>query len=268
MSATLEDLTVEKDVLGVDGLALVTLDRPDRRNSMSQAMTRSWGHTMAELAGDEQLRCVVVTGAGGAFCAGGDLDWLGVSPEATVDSLRTKMQSFYRTWLSVRALEVPTIAAINGAAVGAGLAIALACDIRYAARDARLSVPFTGLGLHPGMATSWLIRETAGLAVAKEMLLTGRVLTGEEAATCGLVSRAVDPGEVVDVALASARRVCEAAPVATRLTKAALSDGGPDSFEGAVAWDSLAQPITMTTADLQEGLAAARDRRPPRFEGR
>jgi enoyl-CoA hydratase/carnithine racemase len=251
-----------------DGVALVTLDLPARRNMMSAAMTSSWGRAMAALRADPGVRAVVVTGEGSAFCSGGDLSWLGAEPGATVDDLRTRMLPFYRTWLAVRDLEVPTIAAVNGPAIGAGLALALACDLRYAADDAKLGAPFTALGLHPGMATTFLLPEAAGLAVARELLLTGRMMTGAEAAACGLVTRAVPRGDVLSTALAAATAAAAAAPVATRLTKRALLDGGPETIQAALEWEALAQPVTMATTDLQEGLRAQREKRRPRFTGR
>jgi enoyl-CoA hydratase len=251
-----------------DGVVLVTLDLPERRNMMSGPMTASWGRVMADLRDDRAVRAVVVTGAGSAFCSGGDLSWIGAEPEASVDDLRARMLPFYRTWLSVRDLEVPTIAAVNGAAVGAGLAVALACDLRYAAEDARLGVPFTALGMHPGMATTWLLPEVAGLGVARELLLTGRMVTGAEAAAMGLVNRAVPAGQVLDEALAVATAVAATAPVASRLTKRALAAGGHASFEAALEWEALAQPVTLASEDLQEGLRAQRERRAPRFTGR
>lgn len=266
--AGLDHVSVESAPQGLDGVVLVTLDLPDRRNAMSEEMTRSWGRVMEALAEDTTVRAVVVTGRGRAFCAGGDFSWLGAAPGADVPGLRHRMMAFYRTWLSVHDLAVPTIAAVNGAAIGAGLAVALACDVRLAAADARLAVPFTSLGLHPGMATTWLLRRAAGDTVARDMLLTGRALTGVEAARCGLVSRAVDRDDVVPQALALAEGVAAAAPVATRLTKVALSPAGPQSFEAALAWESLAQPVTMAMDDAREGLAAAGQRRPPRFTGR
>jgi len=235
---------------------------------MSAAMTASWGRVMAGLAGDPEVRAVVVTGAGSAFCSGGDVSWIGAEPDATVDELRSRMLPFYRTWLAVRELEVPTIAAVNGAAIGAGLAVALACDLRYAAEDAKLGVPFTALGMHPGMATTWLLPEVAGLPVARELLLTGRIVTGAEAAASGLVNRAVPRDDVLGTALAAAEAVAAAAPVATRLTKRALLGGGHASFEAALEWEALAQPVTLATDDLQEGLQAQREKRPARFTGR
>jgi enoyl-CoA hydratase len=146
-----------------DGVVVLTLDVPDRRNAMTAELTAAWADAVPRLAADRSVRCVLVTGAGPAFCAGGDLSWIEAGGELGVDALRSRMLPFYRTWLAIRDLEVPTIAALNGAAVGAGLALALACDLRYAVPEARLSVPFTTLGLHAGMATSWLLPEVAGL---------------------------------------------------------------------------------------------------------
>ena len=263
--APLDDLRIERRD---NGIAVVTLDLPARRNMMSAPMTASWARLMATLRTESDLRCVVVTGAGTAFCSGGDTSWIGSDADAGVDALRTRMLAFYRAWLSVRDLEVPTIAAINGAAIGAGLALALACDLRYAAQDARIGVPFTSLGMHAGMATTWLLPEVAGLGVARELLLTGRLVTGAEAATLGLVNRAF-PGEaLLEETLGIAAEVAATAPVAARLTKVALQGGGHADVEAALQWEALAQPITLATADLQEGLRAARDKRPPRFTGR
>jgi enoyl-CoA hydratase len=262
---TYEDLRAEHRE---GGIALVTLALPERRNMMSAAMTASWERLMGALKTDPALRCVVVTGAGGAFCSGGDTGWITSEPDAPVDRLRTRMMRFYRSWLTVRELEVPTIAAVNGPAIGAGLALALACDLRYAAVDARLGVPFTALGMHPGMATTWLLPEVAGLAVARELLLTGRVVSGTEAERLGVVNRAVPAAEVLDAALAAAAAIAATAPVAARLTTAVLRGGGHASMEVALQWEALAQPVTLATADLQEGIAAAREKRPARFTGR
>jgi enoyl-CoA hydratase len=264
----LDHLAVQREPAGIEGAVLVTLDLPDRRNAMSEAMTASWDAVMRQLRREQDLRVVVVTGRGRAFCAGGDFSWIGAKPGASVPELRERMIAFYGTWLSVRDLEVPTVAAVNGAAIGAGLAIALACDVRVVAEDARLAAPFTALGLHPGMATTWLIRRAAGDTVARDMLLTGRAFTGAEGVACGLMSRAVPAAEVVETALTVARTVAGAAPVATRLTKAALGSGGPETFESALAWEAIAQPVTLAMEDLQEGLAAAQDKRAPRFTGR
>ena len=185
-------------------IAVVTLDQPDKRNAMSDEMTASWVRLMAALREDAQLAAVVVTGAGPAFSAGGDLSWIVSQPDAPVIALRHRMLAFYRSWLSIKTLEVPTIAAINGSAVGAGFALALACDLRFAAAEAKLAVPFATLGLHPGMATTWSLPNVAGFAVARDLLLTGRAVTGAEALSLGLVSRSLPAPGVLDAAIAAA----------------------------------------------------------------
>ena len=251
-----------------DGVAVLTLDNPDQRTAMSDAMTASWVAAVDELAGDRDLRAVVVTGAGSAFCSGGNTGWIASEPDATVDALRTRMVAFYRAWLSIRRLEVPTIAAVNGPAIGAGLCVALACDIRYAARGARLGAPFVKLGMHAGMAATYLLPNVVGEAHARDLLLTGRLVDADEALRLGLVSRVLEADGFLDEVLAAAAGVAATAPVATRLTTVALRDGGHADFETALQWEGLAQPVTLATADLQEGIAAAREKRPPRFTGR
>lgn len=258
------DLRLERPSPGV---ARLVLDNPDQRNAMTDAMTASWVRAVDELAGDPSVRVVVVTGEGSAFCSGGNPAWIAGEPDAEVDYLRTRMIAFYRAWLSIRKLEVPTIAAINGHAVGAGLCMALACDIRYAAQGARLSVPFVRLGMHPGMAATYLLPDAVGDAAARDLLLTGRAVEGEEAQRLGLVSAIFAPDTFDAEVAAIAEQVAGTAPIPSRYTKVALRDGGHRDFESAVQWEALAQPITLATADLQEGVAAAREKRTPDFKG-
>ncbi|MEV0151155.1 MULTISPECIES: enoyl-CoA hydratase-related protein [unclassified Nonomuraea] len=259
----MSELLVERDP---DGVVRLTLNRPDRRNAMTDGMTEQWRDTMAGLAVDRDVRCVVVTGAGSAFCAGGDLSWLGERNAEPVPRLRERMLGFYRSWLSIAALEVPTVAAVNGPAVGAGLCLALACDLVYAADDARLLAPFTSLGLHPGMAATYLLPARGGAGLAREMLLTGQAISGKEAEIKGLVNRCFPPADLMTEVSAVARKIARNAPVATRLTKVALASGHVD-LEAALRWEALAQPVTMASADLVEGLAAQRERRVPKFTG-
>ncbi|KAB2375679.1 enoyl-CoA hydratase/isomerase family protein [Actinomadura montaniterrae] len=250
-----------------DGIAVLTLNDPARRNAMSDEMTAAYKRAVADLRGDSGLRCVVLTGAGTAFSSGGDLSWLADTSSVAVPPLRDRMLEFYRTWLTIRSLEVPTIAAVNGHAVGAGLCLALACDLRYAAEDAKLLAPFTALGLHPGMAATWLFPEVAGLPLAREMLLAGRVLTGAEAERHGLVNQAFPRADVLAETMKIAERIAASAPIATRLTKVALADGGHADIDAALRWESLAQPVTMASEDMIEGLTAQREKRSPRFTG-
>ncbi|CUR58596.1 Short chain enoyl-CoA hydratase / Enoyl-CoA hydratase [metagenome] len=249
------------------GVAVLTLDNPDQRNMMSEEMTASWVLAVDELAADAEVRVVVVTGRGSAFCSGGNTGWIASEPDASVDRLRTRMLAFYRAWLSIRKLEVPTIAAINGPAVGAGLCIALACDIRYAARGAKLSVPFVKLGMHAGMAATYLLPDVVGAAHARDLLLTGRTVADEEALGLGLVSRVIDPDGFDEEVLAVAQGVAATAPIASRYTKQALLHASQGDFESCLQFEALAQPATLTSADLQEGIRAMREKRSPDFRG-
>ncbi len=251
-----------------DGVVLLVLDNPEQRNAMSAQMTSGWVSAVQELAQDRSVRVVVVTGEGTSFCSGGNTSWIAGEPDATVDDLRTRMLRFYRAWLSIRSLEVPTIAAVNGPAIGAGLCLALACDIRYAATSARLGAPFVRLGMHAGMAGTWLLPEVVGPAAARDLLLTGRTVEADEALRLGLVSRVVDDADFLDEVLATAAGIAATAPIASRLTKLALADGGHASIEACLQWEALAQPVTLATEDLQEGIRAAREKRAPVFRGR
>lgn len=261
-------LRVERTTTGPDaGIVVLTLDLPDVRNAMKDELTAAWADAVASLQRDRSVRCVVVTGAGKAFCAGGDVGWLASEPEAGVDRLRDRMLPFYETWLSLGALDVPSIAAVNGAAVGAGAIMALSCDIRYAGASARFTVPFAQLGMHAGMASTWLLPEVVGLAQARELLLTGRVCDAQEMVRLGLATQVFDDDQLLSATMERARMVAAGAPVAQRLHKVALSRGGHATFADALQWEALAQPVTLATKDLQEGLRARRDKRPAVFTG-
>ena len=251
-----------------DGVVLLTLALPDKRNAMTAELTAEWAETVSSLRGDRSVRCVVVTGAGKAFCAGGDVSWLASEPDATPADLRDRMLPFYTTWLGLRGLDVPSIAAVNGAAVGAGAALALSCDIRYAGAAATFTVPFAQLGMAAGMATTFLLPEVVGLAAARELLLTGRVVDAPEMLRLGLASAVYDDDVLVARALEHAGQVAAGAPVPQRFHKIALADGGHATFEDALRWEALAQPVTLATQDLQEGLRARAQKRRPVFTGR
>jgi len=242
------------------GVAVVTLNLPRVRNAMTAELTAAWIVAMQSVSADRSLRVVVVTGAGPAFCSGADLSWLdqGSMDDNTPDRLREKMLPFYRAWLTPRSLPIPVIAAVNGPVVGAGVCLALSCDLRYAS-------PIIQLGTHGGMAASWLLPEAVGLPRAREMLYTGRVVNAEEALQWGLVSGVAD--DVLTQAVEVAAGIAAAAPIAAKLTKAGLAQAQDGGFEASLQWEALAQPVTMATADIHEGIRARREHRPPIFDG-
>jgi enoyl-CoA hydratase len=249
------------------GIRLVTLNRSRVRNAMTEEMTRAWDQAIDEVAADRETRVLVVTGQGSSFCSGADLSWLdhGSTDDITIDRLRTTMLPFYRSWLRPRMLPFPVIAAVNGPVVGAGVCLALACDLRYASRDSLFSTPFTYRGTHGGMGATWLLAEAVGVTRAREMLYTGREVKPEEALDWGLITGVAD--DALKHSLAVAARIAEAAPIALRLTKVGLEQSAA-GLEASLQWEALAQPVTMTTADLHEGITAFRENRAPQFRGR
>jgi len=260
----------------LEGVAVLTFDDPERRNAMTEAMGRSLAASVVALSADPEVRAVVLAGAGRAFSAGGDLAMLeakaregAAHPGGTVRAAnRVAMRDFYRLYLSVRELPCPSVAAIGGAAIGAGLCIALACDLRIAAREAKLALNFARLGIHPGMGATWLLPRLVGPARAAELLFTGRLIDGAEAWRMGLVNRAVDREQVLPEALALAREVAANAPLAVRGTKRALLRSLGVGLEEQLDFEAFQQSLCYESEDLQEGLAAARERRAPRFRTR
>lgn len=256
-------------------VATVTFNDPRRLNAMTEAMGHAIAERMHALAADESLRAVVLTGSGRAFSAGGDLTMIenmahraSAAPgDETRRELGGFMRRFYGLYLSVRDLPCPTIAAINGAAIGAGLCVALACDSRIAARDAKLGLNFARLGIHPGMGATWTLPRLVGPAHAAELLFTGRILDGAEAERIGLVNRAVDGPAVLPQAREMAEEMARSAPVAVRGIKRALARSLERPLPEQLDFEAQEQALCYETADIREGLAAARDKRAPRFRG-
>ncbi|MCP3986953.1 MAG: enoyl-CoA hydratase/isomerase family protein [bacterium] len=256
-----------------EGVATVTFNDPARLNAMTEAMGEAISAAMADLANDDMLRAVILTGAGRAFSAGGDLDMIdrmgaagradpGGPPRA---ENRDFMRRFYGLYLSVRDLPQPTIAAVNGHAIGAGCCVALACDIRVAADEAKLGLNFARLGIHPGMAATWTLPRLVGPAHAAELLFTGRLLDGPEAARIGMVNRSLPQQDVAEQARTLADTIAQASPLAIRGTKRSLARTFTASLDEQLATEAHEQSLCYEDANLAEGLAAAREKRPPRF---
>mmetsp|Transcript_16449 Transcript_16449/g.50864 ORF Transcript_16449/g.50864 Transcript_16449/m.50864 type:complete len:285 (-) Transcript_16449:28-882(-) len=250
-----------------DGVATITLDDPSRLNAMTVAMGEAFEAAVAGLRREppEALRAVVLHGAGRAFSAGGDLDWLAERHRDTPGNNAAIMRAFYARFLSIRDLEVPTIAALNGPAIGAGLAVACACDIRVAAPDAKLGITFVGLGLPPGMGSTHFLPWILGPQGASDMILTGRIVDGEEAAARGLVLKtAEDP---LEAAKAIAAGVARQAPLAVRAATRALRLQQNVGLDEALRREADSQACVYGSADLLEGVNALRERREPEFVG-
>jgi enoyl-CoA hydratase len=236
-----------------DNVALVTIDRPHRRNALDHATLDALATTLDSTT--SEVRALIMTGAGGHFCAGADLT--GVEDGAFTELLN-------RVLVQLGELPCVTIAAADGAALGAGTQLALACDLRVATPAASFGIPAGKLGLAVDTWTAERLTMLAGHGPARAMLLASEVMSGEDAHRLGLVQRLGS----LDDALAWANSIAALAPLTIRAHKAALSCVGGRGGDGAVEAAEIARKRAWTSEDLQEGLVAFRERRPPQFQGR
>ena len=249
------------------GVVTLILDDARRRNAMTPELGDALAARVRELVKDETVRAVVLTGAGGAFSGGGDLAMLERLRAASAAEAESFMLDFYARYLSITSLAVPTIAALEGPAIGAGLCVAMACDLCVVDEDAKLALNFAKLGLHPGMGATYLAPLRAGAMRGAELLYSGRRFDGREAQRLGLALEAVPASEVRGRAVALAREIASAAPLAIRGLHRTL---GIDraALARALAHEAREQAISYASADLGEGLRAATEKRTPRFTGR
>jgi len=246
----------------------ITLHRPAERNAMTARMGREIVQAVDSLNRDEAVRVVVITGAGKGFCSGADLRTLGAEAgsEAADEGLGGA-ENFYRAFLSIRDLKVPSIAAINGHAVGAGFCFALGADLRVMHRDARVGMTFVRLGIHPGMAATWTLPRLIGPSAAADLLLTGRLVGADEALALGIASRiAGEDFESVVEEMAGA--IASAAPIAVQTARETLRGSESRTIDDALVREASVQAMTFATADAAEGIQAMREKRPPVFRGR
>lgn len=264
-------MTYEHIELIRDGhVATLKLNRPDARNAMSIAMGDEVQRAVEEIRADDDIRVLVVTGEGRAFSSGGDLGML--AADAGLGAAHAGMggppREFYNRYLSVATLPIPTLAAINGHAIGAGLCFALACDLRIASSDAKMGMTFTKLGIHPGMGATYFLPRLLGAARACDLLFTGRIIDAEEAEQLGLLNRVVAREALPAAVEAYAAELAAAAPIAVRMVKRAIYRGLEHDLAAAVDLESLQQRATFQTKDAKEGIRAIMEKRAPLFTGR
>ncbi|MDX6631491.1 MAG: 2-(1,2-epoxy,2-dihydrophenyl)acetyl-CoA isomerase [Gaiellales bacterium] len=246
------------------GVATVTLDRPEALNAQTRASRRSLARDLRALSGDAAVRCVVLTGAGRAFCAGQDLR----EPDALADVDVTIRETYVPIVEAIVGMPKPVIAAVNGAAAGAGLSIALACDLRYLAEDAVLMMAFSNIGLVPDCGGSWLLPRTVGYARAFELAATGRRVPASEALALGLVQRVLARDDVLPAAQELARQLAARPTLALGWTKRLMRAAEQSPLADAMELEAQLQASAVGTHDHAEGVAAFLEKREPRFEGR
>jgi methylglutaconyl-CoA hydratase len=248
------------------GVAIVTLDRPDRMNAMSRHMVLEIGRIGRELSPDSSVRAVVLTGAGNqAFCAGADLkERRGMSDDDVREQLR-----LYRSELAwLEPFPAPVVAALNGVCLGGGLEMALSCDLRVAAEHALLGLPETTLGIIPGAGGTQRLPRLVGEARAKELILLGKRISASHALAIGLVNRVSRPGVgVLDDVLEWIRPIIEGAPIAQRAALSAIDDAAKLDREAGLARETELYEKCLSSSDRAEALTAFAEKRKPSFKG-
>lgn len=246
-----------------EGVRVVALNQPDQRNALDLEVRVVFAEQLEAAAADPTVRAIVLTGTGGYFCAGGDTSSMARRGEA---ESRPRLESAQRVVRAVFDAPQPVLAAVEGFAVGLGLSLALACDHVVAARDARFLTGFGRLGLTGDGGVYWSLPRRVGPVRARQMLLFGTDVRGEEALALGLVDALAEPGAALPTALAAAERLAAGPPLSLAAMKALTRQPFPNP-EAALAAEVESNVRMFDTADFAEGLAAMREKRPPRFTG-
>lgn len=247
------------------GIVILTLNDPDNLNAMSLNMASVFKSRCHELEKRcESLRAIILTGAGRAFSSGGHLEMLNAKRSLSPDENRRAMIDFYGSFLNIRSLNIPIIAAVHGATIGAALCLACGCDIRVASQNTKLGFTFTKIGLHPGMGATFLVADVVGASKAKELLVTGRIIDSKEAERIGLVTKVVDDGGSLEESISIAREIKSCGPLATRQLVESLRNA-PQNLKQALEREATCQSINYAGAEFAEGLAALREKRKAAF---
>lgn len=260
MSDTTQPVLVEKR----DGATILTLNAPEKRNAISTEMRIQLREALQAAIADRSCTSIVLQGAGGTFCAGADVSQM---VENDMVYARQRLHILHDCVRLLAAGGKPTLAAVEGHAVGAGLSLALACDFVISARNAKIGAAFAKIGLVADCGLLWTLPQKIGQAKAKDLLFSARIISGEEGAALGLADEVAEPGASLDAALRRAATYAQGAPLALAATKAALNRGA-SSLDDILAIESDVQLVMTCTADHAEAKQAFKEKRPPVFTGR
>jgi len=251
-----------------DGIAWLTLNRPDRLNAFSPAMLLAFGEALQRLSEDPGVGAVIVTGAGRGFCAGGDVKTM---PERASQGFEERVEGLrrmHRLPMLLRTMPKVVIAMVNGPAVGAGLGLAMACDLRIAGRSARFGTGFAGVGYSGDFGGSWTLTRLVGTAKTRELYLLGEIIDAETAQSLGLVNRVVDDDALHDEAAALARRIADGPRIAYGYMKRNLFAAETEPLATVLEMEAVHQARTAMTEDHLEASRAFAEKRRPVFKGR
>lgn len=253
-----------------DSVATLTLNRPERLNALGGTLREDLTAGLTRAIDDPDVRVIVITGGGKGFCAGGDVKAMQDANVAgrTRPLTERVAPSRDRTVLMMRDSPKPLIAAVNGAAAGAGMNLALACDIRLASSAAKFSQAFVRRGLHPDWGGTYFLPRVVGMAKACQMIFTGEIIGADEALRLGIVSAVYPPERLLSATYDLAAKIAQGPPIAIRLARRALYHNQEADLRSALEFETFAQNICQDTDDAREGIRAFVEKREPKFSGR
>jgi enoyl-CoA hydratase/carnithine racemase len=249
-------------------VAILTINRPEAKNSFSPEMLTLWRQFLEEAKSDNQVRVIVVTGKGDTFCSGGDIREMAEGRLRSWDMKKFLWEGVHRIIFALEDLDKPVIAAINGAAMGAGLDMAIMCDLRVCSDRAKLSESYILLGIVPGDGGAYFLPRLIGIGKALELLLTGDILSPREALEIGLVNRVVDHDRLMEETMTLAERIANKPPLAIRMVKRAVYQGQTSTLRSHLDYISSQIALLSETQDHQEAARSFLEKRKPIFEGK
>jgi enoyl-CoA hydratase/carnithine racemase len=260
----------EELILHVDnGIATITLNRPDKLNAFTDEMLEKWLHVLEECRTDPEVRVIVITGTGRAFTTGGDIGTFSASAAQTPASIKARVaEGVQRLPRKIIEIDKPVLAALNGLATGGGLDIALACDIRFAAESARFAETYVRMGLIPGVGGAYLLPRIVGMSKALEMFWTADWVDAIEAERIGLVNKVFPDEQLMQGTYAFARRLADGPPLAVQMIKRVMRFGLDKDLATAHEIVAANLPIVRISEDHAEAMSAFREKRTPHFKGR
>ena len=251
-----------------DKIATITLNRPDKLNAFTAGMIDAWAKSLGEAQADDNVNVVIVTGAGRAFCSGGDVGRMRQGGPSALDGKKSLWEGVHRVPKTLEAMDKPVIAMVNGLAVGAGMGMCVMCDMRVAAESARFSTGYVRVGLVPGDGDTFFLPRLVGPARALELLWTADFIEAPEAHRLGIVQRLVPDAQLKEVTYALARQIADGPQIPIRMIKRLVYQSLKLDLRTHLDLVSSHMSIVRQTADHAEGVAAFKEKRPPKFQGR
>jgi len=251
-----------------DKIATITLNRPDKLNAFTGPMIDAWARALADAQADDDVNVIVVTGAGRAFCAGGDVGRMKEGKPTPLENKNQLWQHIHRIPKTLEAVDKPVIAMVNGLAVGAGMGMCLMCDVRIASDEARFSTGYVRVGLVPGDGDTYFLPRLVGAAKALELLWTADFVEAQEALRLGIVNRVVPAGELAQEARAFAEQIANGPQIPIRMIKRLVYQSLRLDLRTHLDLVSSHMAVVRETADHAEGVTAFKEKRPPKFQGR